>query len=348
MKSKSPRNRQARFETLEGRLTLSAIPGWPTAAAIPPAGQHVSAAHLAKPVTKAPVVNQSSNWSGYAVTGAANSVSYVAGTWTVPTVSTTTSGYSAVWVGIDGYNSSSVEQIGTAEDVVGGRASYYAWYEMYPSASVTITSMAVHPGDSITGSVSYSAGSYVLTLNDTTDSQSFTKTIAASGLSRSSAEWIVEAPSNGYGILPLANFGTTTFTNSYATIAGATGAVDTWQSYAINLASRSKVQATTSTLTDSATGSSSSFKVAYNAPSTVTPTPPTPTPPTPTPPSRHHHGWGGWGGWGWGGWGWNQTNVAVSSALGGIIPQVAAKGAHNALDQFFAAHQSFDLWAFRV
>ena len=84
--------------------------------------------------TTTPIATTSTNWSGYAVSGAADSVSKVAGTWTVPTVSTSTNGYSAVWVGIDGYSSSSVEQIGTGKEVYGGKASYYAWYEMYPSA----------------------------------------------------------------------------------------------------------------------------------------------------------------------------------------------------------------------
>ena len=142
--------RQLRCEALEGRLVLSVVPGLPTGAVVPLAGHNQSAAQVAKSsVTVAPIANVSSNWSGYAVTG--SSVSYVAGSWVVPTVNTKTNGYSAVWVGIDGYSSSTVEQIGTGEDVVNGKATYYAWYEMYPSASVTISTMTVKPGDSITG-----------------------------------------------------------------------------------------------------------------------------------------------------------------------------------------------------
>ena len=82
-------------------------------------------------------------------------MSYVAGSWTVPTASTKTSGYSSVWVGIDGYSSSTVEQVGTEADVSGGTVTYYAWYEAYPSASVKIGSFTVKPGDAITASVSY-------------------------------------------------------------------------------------------------------------------------------------------------------------------------------------------------
>ena len=43
-----------------------------------------------------------------------NAVSDVKGTWTVPTVtSSSVNSYSAVWVGIDGYADNTVEQIGT-------------------------------------------------------------------------------------------------------------------------------------------------------------------------------------------------------------------------------------------
>src|SRR5207247_10199029 len=59
----------------------------------------------------------SSNWSGYAVDG--SNVTDVRGNWTVPAV-TLGSGcpdsYSATWLGIDGDNSSTVEQCGTDQD----------------------------------------------------------------------------------------------------------------------------------------------------------------------------------------------------------------------------------------
>ena len=72
-----------------------------------------SAAAVAKSsATVTPIASTSSNWSGYAASAPANSVSYVAGSWVVPTASSKTNGYSSVWVGIDGYNSSTVEQIG--------------------------------------------------------------------------------------------------------------------------------------------------------------------------------------------------------------------------------------------
>jgi hypothetical protein len=48
---------------------------------------------------------------------------------------------------------------------------------------------------------------------------SFDITSAVPNAQASSAEWIAEAPSSG-GVLPLANFGSVTFTNGQATISG--------------------------------------------------------------------------------------------------------------------------------
>ena len=84
------------------------------------------------------------------------------------------------------------------EDVVNGKASYYAWYEMYPSASITIatttkgTAFTVEPDDLISGSVAYSAAKkdFVLTITDTTESESFSTTLTAKTAALSSAEWV--------------------------------------------------------------------------------------------------------------------------------------------------------------
>ena len=346
MKPRRAMTRQLRCEALEGRLVLSAIPGLSTGAVVPLAAHNQSAAHVAKSsVTVAPIANVSSNWSGYAVTG--TSVSYVAGSWVVPTANPKTSGYSSVWVGIDGYSSSTVEQIGTDSDVVNGKATYYAWYEMYPSASMNISTMTVKPGDSITGSVAYVNNAFVLTIKDTTESETFTKTLSAKGAARSSAEWIVEAPSSNYGVLTLANFGTVKFTNAYATINGTTDPIDYWQSYSVNMESRSQVEASTGALTDTAatslptatttggfSGNVSSFTVTYNTTSPVTP--------APTPPQGHHHGWGGWG--------WRQPNVVLQVALGhsNSSSQLASLGDHFVRDHLFASSEMFDLLDLRV
>ena len=88
---------------------------------------------------------QSTNWSGYA--GTTGTYTSVSASWTEPT-GTCSRGdqYSSFWVGLDGYNSSSVEQTGSEVDCVGRTARYYAWYEMYPSASVTYSNTVAGPG----------------------------------------------------------------------------------------------------------------------------------------------------------------------------------------------------------
>ena len=268
--------------------------------------------------TPAPNPTTSSNWSGYAVETATTTISSYAvtsvnGSWTVPTVSSTGNGYSAVWVGIDGYNSSTVEQIGTEQDASDG---YSAWYEMYPNGSVPIN-MTIKPGDAISASVNYLVGSnqFSLLIKDVTEGESYTttQTLASNGrfggtsqAQRSSAEWIVERASSGNGVLPLANFGSVTFTGASATLVQGRGAAATtitgpidakwpssWSAVAINIASGSTTEATTSVLTDSSAASpTSSFTVTYTAASS----------------SGQGSGGGGgsgWGGWGsgWGGWG---------------------------------------------
>ena len=51
-------------------------------------------------------------------------------------------------------------------------------------------------------------------VNPTTGALDYTTQQTASNAKRSSAEWIVEAPSSSSGILPLANFGSVTFTSA--------------------------------------------------------------------------------------------------------------------------------------
>ena len=178
------------------------------------------------------------NWAGYSVTGAKGTVTDVKGSWIVPTVQTKAANqYSSNWIGIDGYNSNTVEQIGTDSDTdAKGRATYYAWYEFYPQPCYYVP-LTIHPGDKITTEVSYSNGKITLLINDVTTKKSFSITQDAKGYSRSSAEWIVEAPWYN-GVLPLTNFGTTSLGKVYtsasntcfATINGKTNSINSFGS----------------------------------------------------------------------------------------------------------------------
>jgi len=166
--------------------------------------------------------NVSTNWSGYAVTG--SSFTQSLGSWVVPTVDckVTPNTYASFWVGLDGFNSDTVEQTGTDSDCNGVKPTYYAWYEFYPNPSIIITSLTVSPGDIISAAVNYSSGQFVTTITDMTTGKSFSKSGTVSGAERSSAEWIAEAPcctSTG-GILPLSDFGTVAFGPDPAGVTG--------------------------------------------------------------------------------------------------------------------------------
>jgi hypothetical protein len=235
-------------------------------------------------VVPAPNAVTSPNWSGYvAETNLSqpqpNSVTEVSGSWVVPTVTgpSTGSTYSAVWVGIDGADNSTVEQDGTSEDVINGQPVYQAWWEMWSSGDQqpgqVISSMTVEPGDSITASVQYitsgaHAGQFYLSIVDNSRPNDSFSIYASSSqyqsplAQRSSAEWIVEAPEVGGNIAEVANFGSVTFTNASAVINGVSGPINasSWQSQAWNIVSNGVTYDTTSVLTNSGT----SFVVTYN------------------------------------------------------------------------------------
>ena len=208
----------------------------------------------------------STNWSGYAVTAAKGAVTFVDGHWTIPAIQgscSSTNQYSSFWVGIDGFSSSSVEQTGTDSDCQNGAPTYYAWYEFYPHPSYEITSVAIHPGDNIYASVTFSGNKFTLFLQDVTTGQSFTKTSKVNA-QRTSAEWIAEAPSSSGGVLPLANFGTINFNTDRATVSGTTNYINAFPSastYQINMVTSSgALKASTSNL-----GSNGAFSVTWQS-----------------------------------------------------------------------------------
>lgn len=187
------------------------------------------------------------------MTGSTDSVTAAYGSWTVPTV-TCPSGqtsYAAFWVGIDGYSDSTVEQTGIFAQCTNGVASYSAWYEFYPAASVSISSVKVAPGDEITASVTYSSTSGQFT--DTISSSgggSYSTSSAVSGAERSSAEWIVERPevcSFTCSLTTLSDFGVGNLGSDYtgvagtsaATVGGTTGPITSSTNAAITMVSGS-------------------------------------------------------------------------------------------------------------
>ena len=160
----------------------------------------------------------SSNWSGYAAHGAADSFNSVSAAWVQPAgLCTSNTTYSAFWVGLDGYTSQTVEQTGSEVDCKSGSPKYYAWYEMYPAPSFKFGG-AVSAGDHFRASVTSSGDDFTLTISDTTKGWQQTLTEAVSSAEKSSAEVIAEAPccTAADGILPLTDFGTVKFNHAIA------------------------------------------------------------------------------------------------------------------------------------
>lgn len=168
--------------------------------------------------------NQSNNWSGYnqgTVEQGDKLFNSITGDWTVPTVTQHTSGQaedSSDWIGIGGgcvdsgctATDSTLIQTGTEQDVdSSGAASYSAWYEIIPGPSMTITSITVHPGDTMAASIAEQipdSNVWTITLTDKTDGQSYTTTLPYSS-SHATAEWIQETPlvigtNAGFAALP--------------------------------------------------------------------------------------------------------------------------------------------------
>ncbi len=158
----------------------------------------------------------STNWSGYAATSGV--YTQVKGSWTVP-VLRSSSGLSsgASWVGIGGVDSRDLIQAGTMETTTGsGQVGYEAWVETLPQTARQVP-FTVKPGDSVTGSITEQGSSnrWAIEINNNTTGENY-KTTVQYRSSRSSAEWIEEAPSAGRRVLPIDDFGTVQFSGGSA------------------------------------------------------------------------------------------------------------------------------------
>jgi hypothetical protein len=157
----------------------------------------------------------STNWSGYAAIN--STFSDVKGSWIQPAATCNgRSTYSSFWVGLDGYSSSTVEQLGTEADCSKGKPVYYAWWELFPGASRLINFFTVTPGVTYTAEVQSNGFDLTLTLSGG-GNQPFTFTTSVGSSALDSAEWIAEAPSmcsNSCRELPLTDFGHVDFSSA--------------------------------------------------------------------------------------------------------------------------------------
>jgi hypothetical protein len=233
----------------------------------------------------------STNWAGYAVHRGHVSFASIEGTWTQPKAKCTRGErtFSSYWVGLGGFSitSEALEQIGTELDCkASGAVHSTAWYELVPAPSTKMR-LTVRPGDVLKARVSVSGHRVTLSLDDLNRKRGFRRTIKAPFIDVTSAEWIVEAPSECLGSkicesLPLANFGSTAFTSAVVrTRRGRVGSISNpfWKRTEIKLvpdsrrfASQSPGQSSVGTATPSPLSpDGSSFSVTYSALSVTQP-----------------------------------------------------------------------------
>jgi hypothetical protein len=162
-------------------------------------------------------VSYNTGWAGYAVTG--SDFTRVEGSWIVHAVNCTKTPntFSSEWVGIDGWSSDTVEQIGTDADCIGKTPFYWVWYEFYPYGSVVIRDVSIAAGDEFAAAVNYDGdNNYTVTIKNKTTGQSFSKKVNFDGgdgsgpPQRNSAEWIMEMDGN-----KLSDFGVDPFGKKY-------------------------------------------------------------------------------------------------------------------------------------
>lgn len=173
----------------------------------------------------------STNWSGYAVTSKRHRITAVTGSFAVPKVTGTAPfGFAATWMGIGGYNTNDLIQAGTAEDSKSGGLygkPYFAWYELLPAGEHQLHNCIgdrkcrVKPGNRMSVAVRNVGGkSWMISVRNS-GNWHWSKRVTY-GSSRSSAEWILEAPSLGDAQQLLAPVGTVHFgpTSRYTAAGG--------------------------------------------------------------------------------------------------------------------------------
>ena len=202
-------------------------------------------ASLTLTVVNAPYHGQASaNWSGYVASSGGPLVTETSGQWTVPQLdcTRTPNGGLATWVGIGGARTAGggtsgvLLQTGVSTDCVAGAQNDLAWWEEYPSkpnSEVAFSGLTVSPGDVVRASV-YEAngGAWVTRLDDLTagesgvmvtgeswgvsldgsgsfSNQGSTATLTYAG--GTTAEWVAEDYQRSGTLVPLAAYGTLTF-----------------------------------------------------------------------------------------------------------------------------------------
>lgn len=175
------------------------------------------------------VSSSSRNWAGYSAFRFGTVFTAVRGHWVQPAVSCGSHparSTASFEVGIDGYKSSTIEEVGTDAQCRDGVATYTAYWEAYPSVGFRPLEMHIHPGDSISAAITSSNRLFTFRIRNATTGESARVQEKISGTKHSSAEWIVVDPACGSDCSrPLANFDSVSFSGGYTTGDGHTGTI---------------------------------------------------------------------------------------------------------------------------
>ncbi|RAL04931.1 A4/G1 family peptidase [Aspergillus ibericus CBS 121593] len=194
------------------------------------------------------------NWAGAVQeTSGTATFSYVAATFTLPSVTPTAASSSdtqsaSFWVGIDGATGQNqIWQAGVDIYVENGETSFLGWYEWYPADTVSFD-MDFNIGDVIVASVeSLSSSEGVAILENLTTGKNVTATATAPSTSATlvgqTAEWILEDLAVDGDGLTLIDFGEAVFTGCVAKAGGRTVNLDGAELYAVEDSTSDHVQA---------------------------------------------------------------------------------------------------------
>lgn len=175
-----------------------------------PANPHLTAAPAVSHTPPRKGQHGDQTWAGYAVISS-GPYTRIWGSWVIPAMNCSRGGGDASpWVGIDGWDNDTVEQIGVDLDCYRGRGSYHPWVEMYPAASDYFRG-PIRAGDRLTAYVTASGSTWRLTESDTT--RGWTRTFYRTPKNpprQSSAEAIVEDVGSG-SVPPVPDFHTVRF-----------------------------------------------------------------------------------------------------------------------------------------
>jgi len=149
---------------------------------------------------------ETTSWGGYVASADPGSFTSASASWIEPKVSCVDdNSLYAPWIGIDGYNTDTVEQTGVQTYCGTGKPVDSAWYEMYPNSAVYYSNK-VTAGDLIKASVTVNGSTFTLTISDTTKHWTKTTTQTTDGAMTATAEAVIESPTDDYPNISSLNF----------------------------------------------------------------------------------------------------------------------------------------------